>query len=242
MSKKLFKNIDHVLKHAIKVTATNLKAQDKWDMLLIADNSEVAHRVLSALEILDDSIKAPIEDETFNKQADPFMRTRSRAKTLTHQLSTQGTNGYAPVRAGSITEAKVQKGKGAYTAERKRIEKSKTDFDFIMSIIQHSPLFRNTTEEVLEDLTQIMRKITITDGMVIANQGTYASNFYIIQEGKVQLSRHGLVIGTLGVNSFVGERALQPGRIKRDRSALALVNCQLGMLKGDRSNELWHSK
>lgn len=184
--KKLFSNIDHLLKHAIKVTATNLKSQDKWDMLLIADNSEVAHRVLSALEILDDSIKAPIEDETFNKQADPFMRTRSRAKTLTHQLSTQGTNGYAPVRAGSITEAKVQKGKGAYTAERKRIEKSKTDFDFIMSIIQHSPLFRNTTEEVLEDLTQIMRKITITDGMVIANQGTYASNFYIIQEGKLE--------------------------------------------------------
>ena len=54
---------------------------------------------------------------------------------------------------------------------------------------------------------------------------------YVVESGKVQMSRHGMIIGVLLKGSFFGESALQPGRRIRDRSAYALQESSLAMLR-----------
>jgi hypothetical protein len=53
---------------------------------------------------------------------------------------------------------------------------------------------------------------------------------YVIEEGQVQLSRHGMIISVLTKDGFIGDSALQPGRRLRDRSAYALTDANLALL------------
>eukprot|EP01043_Picozoa_sp_COSAG02_P035479 COSAG02_NODE_2543_length_8570_cov_24.762956_11_plen_556_part_00 len=92
------------------------------------------------------------------------------------------------------------------------------------------PLFQNLDEGAVAAICLAMRPYVVMHGEYIFRENQLGKEMYVVEEGKVQMSRYGLVIGVLGKHSFLGEAALQPGRRIRDRSAYALVDSTLGLL------------
>eukprot|EP01046_Picozoa_sp_COSAG06_P054999 COSAG06_NODE_9967_length_1780_cov_1.164783_1_plen_343_part_00 len=92
------------------------------------------------------------------------------------------------------------------------------------------PLFANLEESALRDICLAMKPYPVQRGEYVYRENHLAREMFIVEEGRVQQTRHGMTIGVLGKGSFFGERALQPGRITRDRSSFALINSQLALL------------
>ena len=92
------------------------------------------------------------------------------------------------------------------------------------------PLFQRLEEGAVRDICLAMIPMTVLHGEYIYRENQLGREMYVIEEGQVQLSRYGLVIGVMQKNSFFGEAALQPGRRLRDRSAYALVDSILALL------------
>ena len=76
-----------------------------------------------------------------------------------------------------------------------------------------------------------MKPLCVLRGEYIFREHQLAREMYVVEGGKVQMSRHGMIIGVICNPGFFGESALQPGRRVRDRSAYALENSTLAMLR-----------
>lgn len=92
------------------------------------------------------------------------------------------------------------------------------------------PLFQHLEEGAVRDICLAMKPMSVMHGEYIYKENQLGREMYVIEEGQVQLSRYGLVIGVMQKSSFFGEAALQPGRRARDRSAYALVDSTLALL------------
>ena len=133
-----------------------------------------------------------------------------------HEVNSNGNGYHPPVTEEDpyivITPEAVQAGRGSIKSE----------------ILNRLPRSRQAT------LLGLMKR-TAPKNTVLMLQGNYATSMYIIQRGKVQLSRceeHGkeTVLGVLSEGDCFGERALFRNK-PYSETALALTDCELSVVR-----------
>jgi len=69
-------------------------------------------------------------------------------------------------------------------------------------------LFERCSTKELTTLAANVTKVSVPAGKVLAKEGDYGREFFVLVSGKVEASRGGLAVRTLGSGSFFGEMAL----------------------------------
>jgi CRP-like cAMP-binding protein len=70
------------------------------------------------------------------------------------------------------------------------------------------PLFRDLDSGALKRLGRVVRERSFKAGETIVSQGDEGVGFYLIDTGRVDVSRDGQSLATLGPGDFFGEQAL----------------------------------
>jgi CRP-like cAMP-binding protein len=70
------------------------------------------------------------------------------------------------------------------------------------------PLFKDLNKQALSRLERVIRERTFKAGDTIVSQGDEGVGFYLISSGKVEVSRDGTQLATLGPDDWFGEQAL----------------------------------
>jgi CRP-like cAMP-binding protein len=78
------------------------------------------------------------------------------------------------------------------------------------------PIFKDLPARSLESIARSMRERTYEPGAVIVRQGDPGLGFFLITDGRVEVSHEGHTIRELGPGEFFGEMALME---ERPRSA-----------------------
>ena len=82
----------------------------------------------------------------------------------------------------------------------------------VIDHIRKVPLFRGMPAYALETVADRASEATFEDGDTVTREGEPGETFYIVTEGRLQVSQHGAVTGELGPGDFLGEIALVDGR------------------------------
>lgn len=77
--------------------------------------------------------------------------------------------------------------------------------------LQSVPLFEGLSRKTLERLSRDMDEVDLPEGKVLAQQGRFAYEFFIIEEGTAGVTREGQRVGELGPGDFFGEIGLLEG-------------------------------
>ena len=70
------------------------------------------------------------------------------------------------------------------------------------------PLFQGLAKKDLEQLSRWADEVEVREGEALARQGTFAHEFFIIEEGTADVTRDGGYVATLGPGDFFGEIGL----------------------------------
>ncbi len=92
------------------------------------------------------------------------------------------------------------------------------------------PIFMDIPAGALREICLAMKPYAAQPGDYIYREGEIGRGMFVIEKGKVQLSRFSMTIGVLEAPSFFGDASLQPDREYRDTSAMALEQSQLALL------------
>jgi CRP-like cAMP-binding protein len=82
--------------------------------------------------------------------------------------------------------------------------------------LMNVPIFKDLPARSLESIARSMRERTYEPGAVIVRQGDPGLGFFLITDGRVEVSHEGHTIRELGPGEFFGEMALME---ERPRSA-----------------------
>lgn len=74
--------------------------------------------------------------------------------------------------------------------------------------LQSVPLFQSLSKKELERLSRSMDEVDLPEGKRLAEEGAYAYEFFIIEEGSASVSREGKKVRDLQPGDFFGEIAL----------------------------------
>ena len=100
------------------------------------------------------------------------------------------------------------------------------------------PMFRDLPKNTIKRLEKLASPRTFKAGQDIVKEGDEGVGFYLITDGKVEVSRSGKSLSTLGQGDFFGEMALlDHHRRSATVKALEPTSC-LGMLRSDFVAEL----
>jgi CRP-like cAMP-binding protein len=75
-------------------------------------------------------------------------------------------------------------------------------------LIKHVPLFSNCSKKELRKLASIADEIDFHEGKVLIREGRRGREFFVLVEGRVDVSRKGNSIDTMQSGDFFGEVAL----------------------------------
>jgi CRP/FNR family cyclic AMP-dependent transcriptional regulator len=75
-------------------------------------------------------------------------------------------------------------------------------------LIKHVPLFSNCSKKELRKLASIADEIDFQEGKVLIREGRPGREFFVLVEGRVDVSRQGSSIDTMQSGDFFGEVAL----------------------------------
>ena len=70
------------------------------------------------------------------------------------------------------------------------------------------PLFQGLAKKDLEQLSRWADEVEVREGEALARQGTFAHEFFIIEEGTADVTRDAGYVATLGPGDFFGEIGL----------------------------------
>ena len=70
------------------------------------------------------------------------------------------------------------------------------------------PLFSACTKRELAQVAHLAERITVEAGEVLVKEGTRTNDFYLILDGKAEVTRDGAVLAVLGPGQHFGELAL----------------------------------
>nr|MBA2599290.1 cyclic nucleotide-binding domain-containing protein [Actinomycetota bacterium] len=70
------------------------------------------------------------------------------------------------------------------------------------------PLFQGLSKKELQHLSTVMDEVDLPEGKQLASEGTFAYEFFMIEEGTASVSRGGAQIRELGPGDFFGEIGL----------------------------------
>lgn len=74
--------------------------------------------------------------------------------------------------------------------------------------LQSVPLFQTLSKKELERLSRNMDEVDLPEGKELAKEGSFAYEFFVIEEGTASVSREGKQVRDLGPGDFFGEIGL----------------------------------
>jgi CRP-like cAMP-binding protein len=74
--------------------------------------------------------------------------------------------------------------------------------------LKRAPLFADLTNKELVQLARVSEDVELPAGTVLCKEGQVGHEFFVIVEGKVEVTRKGKKVATRGAGDFVGEIAL----------------------------------
>src|SRR5919109_5449803 len=74
--------------------------------------------------------------------------------------------------------------------------------------LRRAPLFQNLTRGELVELAKRTEDLEVEDGKVLAREGDLGSEFFVIVDGEVTVTKDGSEVRRLGPGDFFGEIAL----------------------------------
>jgi cAMP-dependent protein kinase regulator len=83
------------------------------------------------------------------------------------------------------------------------------------AVIEHMrkvPLFHGMPTYALETVADRASEATFADGETVTREGEPGETFYIVIEGRLQVTQHGTLVRELGPGDFLGEISLIDGR------------------------------
>jgi CRP/FNR family transcriptional regulator, cyclic AMP receptor protein len=98
------------------------------------------------------------------------------------------------------------------------------------NILKTIPLFESLSDENIQKLTGLLRRMTIRSGEILFREGDEGTALYIIHQGRIKISMSKLLdkltLAILGQGEFLGEMALLDGQ-PRSADAVAMEETQL---------------
>ena len=86
--------------------------------------------------------------------------------------------------------------------------------------LKRVPLFQGMTDRALEAIAGLAHEIAFEDGAPLTTEGDDGDAFFMLLDGRVEVTRGGASIRPLGPGDFIGEISLidgRPGRLRRRR-------------------------
>jgi CRP-like cAMP-binding protein len=109
--------------------------------------------------------------------------------------------------------------------------------------LSSSPLCRGLTEAEVDEVLAISQDVTVPAGGFVFKQGELADGMFFIGRGRVEVTRDGQVLATLGIGEVLGELSVMGGGYKRSASAKAMsevVAARIGVKDFRRMLEAWN--
>ena len=87
------------------------------------------------------------------------------------------------------------------------------------SRLKSIPLFASLSEKELQQVAHLADEVSVPEGQHLVDEGKFAHEFFVIEEGTAEVVHNKKTIATLGPGDFFGEIAL----IKTDRRMASVV-------------------
>jgi CRP/FNR family transcriptional regulator, cyclic AMP receptor protein len=99
--------------------------------------------------------------------------------------------------------------------------------------LQRIPLFASLSKRECRELARITDEVDVAEGKHLAEEGSFAYEFMVIEEGTASVIRHGRRVAELGPGEFFGEMGLLdvPGG-QRNASVVASAPMTLVVMTG----------
>src|SRR5918912_2458698 len=90
------------------------------------------------------------------------------------------------------------------------------------------PLFAYLSDEALRELEVWVNEVRVSEGKHLVDEGDYAYDLFVIQDGQAEVTREGEEVAELGPGDFFGEMGVlsREGR----RNATVVAKTQMDML------------
>ncbi len=82
----------------------------------------------------------------------------------------------------------------------------------VIDHMRNVPLFQGMSTSDLETVADRASETTFEDGETVTREGEPGEAFYVVIEGRLNVSQHGTLVRELGPGDFLGEISLVDGR------------------------------
>jgi CRP-like cAMP-binding protein len=97
-----------------------------------------------------------------------------------------------------------------------------------VSSLKNTPLFADVDDDKLSKVATFATLESAAEGKTIIREGGYSNDFYIIDDGTVEVEREGETVAELGPGDFFGEQGLLE---KQARSATVVATSPVRLIK-----------
>ena len=94
------------------------------------------------------------------------------------------------------------------------------------TMLSNVPLFAGCGPRDLGAISRLADEVTVRQGKVLAKEGAPGHEFFVILDGKIDISKAGKRVNTMGPGEFFGELALL-GKVPRTATATAATPATL---------------
>jgi CRP-like cAMP-binding protein len=101
--------------------------------------------------------------------------------------------------------------------------------DSYLEHIAAVPIFAGCTRAQLQEISRVADELTVPEGTVLARQGAYGSELFVIIEGTARVTRDDELVATVGPGGFLGELAVL-ARVPRNATVTADTKMDLLVL------------
>lgn len=108
-----------------------------------------------------------------------------------------------------------------------------------LALLGKVPLLAGLDRKDLEHVGRLCEEVDVGAGKVVARQGDYATEFFVIVDGQVRVERDGAHLRDLGAGDFFGELAML-ANIPRTATVTTTSPCRFLVLGSREFNSLLH--
>ena len=82
----------------------------------------------------------------------------------------------------------------------------------VVDHLANVPLFQGMTESARDAVAGLAEETHFEDGATVTREGDEGDAFYVVVDGRLEVSRNGMTLRELGPGDFLGEISLVDGR------------------------------
>ena len=83
------------------------------------------------------------------------------------------------------------------------------------------PLFSDLSDDALRELAVWLGEVKVSEGKHLVEEGDYAYDLFVIQDGEAEVLRDGSTVATLGAGDFFGEMGVLGETGQRNATVVA---------------------